>query len=70
LNALKLAVWVVQTAGWVAAIVLIGLTSSGIKESSGDIIYVANAVFLLLGGVALGRELGARIERWGNRGQN
>ena len=64
MNSLKLAVWVAQTACWDAAIVLIGITSGAIKERSGDLVYVANAVFLLLGGVSLGRDLAGRIERW------
>jgi hypothetical protein len=39
------------------SVVLIGLTSTVVREAVGDFVYVANAVLLLYGGAALGSHL-------------
>ena len=39
------------------SVVQIGLTSTAVRATAGDIVYVVNAVFLLYGGAALGSHL-------------
>lgn len=63
MNVGKLLTWFSGTACWAAAIVLIGLTSSAIRESNGDVVYVVNAAFLLFGGVSIGRSVSNWIGR-------
>jgi hypothetical protein len=59
----KLLTWFSRTVFWAIAIVLISNTSSAIRERSGDIAYILNAVFLLFGGVSIGRMVSKWIDR-------
>jgi hypothetical protein len=59
----KLLAWFSGVACWAAAIVLIGLTSSAVRQSSGDVVYVVNAAFLLFGGVSIGKSVSMWVER-------
>lgn len=59
----KLAGYLCRLGGWLAAIVLIGLTSAAIKEDWNGAVYVINAAFLLFGGAWVGDKLANMLER-------
>lgn len=62
MNPVRLLARALEMASWFMAVVLIGLTSSAVRQSSGDAIYVLNTVFLLFGGVAFGRVVSGWLE--------
>lgn len=61
MSAYRVAAYAARVAGWLAAIVLIALTSASIKEDLNDVAYVIHAAFLLFGGIWLGNKAVERI---------
>ena len=60
---LRIALYLTRLVIWLAAVVLIGITSSSIRSQWHDVVYVINAAFLLAGGVWIGERVAGYIER-------
>jgi len=67
MNGYRVTAYIARVTSWLAAIILIGLTSASIKEDWNDIVYVLNAAFLLLGGTWLGNKAVEKISKVSER---